>query len=259
MSGAPGLELFGQWDEGDAVRAAILKAGTPLGLKQVGYLAYPTTTLESGWIPGPLPAIFTGEALRPYRAWLPAASFEVARSLGGSYASDDITDYYATPYDLGYGSFVSLDHDFIGRKALETTSRAPRRRKVTLAWNGDDVSSAMHSLYVKGKAAQYIPLPWSSRYDSWHYDQVLDASHLVGLSTCCGYSYNERAMLSLAMVDTEVAIGSEVTLIWGDAVRRLATEPHVQVKIRAVIAPCPYAEVARTSYAPGWRTEAVRA
>jgi vanillate/3-O-methylgallate O-demethylase len=50
MSGAPGVELFGPWEERHEVRAAILEAGHPLGLRQVGYLAYPTTTLESGWV-----------------------------------------------------------------------------------------------------------------------------------------------------------------------------------------------------------------
>ena len=33
-----------------------------------------------------------------------------------------IEDYYFTPWDLGYGSYVKFDHDFVGRDALEGKS-----------------------------------------------------------------------------------------------------------------------------------------
>ena len=108
--------------------------------------AYSTNALESGWIPSPLPAIYTGDKMKAYRQWLPATSYEATASLGGSFYSDNIEDYYLTPCDLGYGPFVKFDHDFIGRAALEkmaAASRAPeghaglerrrRRARVQLA------------------------------------------------------------------------------------------------------------------------------
>jgi len=55
----------------------------------------------------------------PYREWLSGNSWEANASLGGSYDSDDIQDYYQTPWDLGYGKVINFDHDFIGRAALE--------------------------------------------------------------------------------------------------------------------------------------------
>ena len=103
MSGAPGLELFGPWDERDEVKAAIVEAGEEFGLRQVGSRVYATNTLESGWIPCPLPAVFTGDEMKSYRKWLPANGYEATGSLGGSLTSDDIEDYYLTPWDLGYG------------------------------------------------------------------------------------------------------------------------------------------------------------
>ena len=124
MSGAPGMELFGPWEERDEVRAAIVEAGAEFGLRQVGSRVYATNTLESGWIPCPLPAVFTGEQMKAYREWLPANGYEGTGSLGGSFYSDKIEDYYLTPYDLGYGPFVKFDHDFIGREALEGDGRA---------------------------------------------------------------------------------------------------------------------------------------
>ena len=119
MAGAPGLEIWGPYAEGEEIRAAILEAGKDFGLAQVGARAYSTNALESGWIPSPLPAVYTGEKMKAYRQWLPATSYEgKGGSIGGSFYSDNIEDYYMTPYELGYGPFVKFDHDFIGSEAL---------------------------------------------------------------------------------------------------------------------------------------------
>jgi vanillate/3-O-methylgallate O-demethylase len=261
MSGTKGLELFGPWEEGAAVKEAIVEAGEEFGLRQVGSRVYATNTLESGWIPCPLPAIFTGDDLRGYREWLPANGYEATGSLGGSYYSDDIEDYYFTPHDLGYWPHVKFDHDFVGREALEAMADEPKRRKVTLAWNGEDVARAMQSLFEKGEPAKYVDLPLSN-YSTWPYDRVMKDDELVGMSTFSGYSFNERSMLSLAAIDLDVEIGNEVTLVWGEeggGSRKPVVERHRQVEIRAIVSPCPYSEVARTQYAEGWRTKAAAA
>ncbi len=257
MSGVPGLELFGPWEDMEDVRAAIVEAGHEFALKQVGSRVYATNTLESGWIPCPLPAIFTGDGLRAYREWLPASGYEATGSLGGSFYSDDVEDYYLTPHDLGYWPFVKFDHDFIGRAALERM-REPRRRKVTLAWNGDDVAQAMRTWFKRGDPVKYIDLPLSN-YATWPYDRVLLDGRWVGVSTFSGYSSNERTMLSLAVLDIDVELGTEVTLVWGEedgGSDRPVVERHRQTEIRAIVSPCPYSEVARTSYAEGWRKQA---
>jgi vanillate/3-O-methylgallate O-demethylase len=258
MSGTKGLELFGPWEEGEEVKAAIVEAGRDHGLRQVGSRVYATNTLESGWIPSPLPAVFTGEKLTAYREWLPANGYEATGSLGGSLYSDDIEDYYLTPHDLGYWPHVKFDHDFVGREALEEMTDDPKRRKVTLAWNGEDVARAQQTLFEKGDPAKYIDLPLSN-YSTWPYDRIMKGDELVGISTFSGYSFNERSMLSLAIVDLDVDLGNEVTLIWGEeggGSRKPVVERHRQVEIRAIVSPCPYSEVARTQYAEGWRSKA---
>ncbi|HYK25577.1 MAG TPA: hypothetical protein VEV18_04920, partial [Steroidobacteraceae bacterium] len=123
MAGAPGLEIWGPYAEYDEIRDAIVEAGKEFGLKEVGSRAYASNTLESGWIPSPLPAIYTGEKLKKYREWLPANGYEGGGSISGSFVSDNIEDYYVTPYELGYGPFVKFDHDFIGRDALEKKAK----------------------------------------------------------------------------------------------------------------------------------------
>jgi vanillate/3-O-methylgallate O-demethylase len=252
MSGVPGLELFGPWDEGEDVRAAIVEAGQDYALAQVGSRVYATNTLESGWIPCPLPAVFTGDDMRAYREWLPAQGYEGTGSLGGSYYADDISDYYLTPHELGYGSFVKFDHEFTGREALEQMGE-PRRKKVTLAWNGDDVTRALGTMFQPEDRVKYIDLPLSN-YSTWPNDKVLLDDELVGVSTFSGYSSNESSMLSLAIVDVEHSEpGTEVVLVWGEedgGSAKPVVERHVQTEIRATVSPVPYAEVVRKTYRP---------
>jgi vanillate/3-O-methylgallate O-demethylase len=141
MAGEPGLEVFGPYELRDEIRAAIMEAGKEAGIVAVGSRTYASNTLESGWIPSPLPAVYSGEAMRAYRQWLPANGYEGTGSLGGSFVSPRIEDYYLTPFELGYGSFVKFDHDFIGREALEKRVRdgQAHRRKVTFEWNGEQI------------------------------------------------------------------------------------------------------------------------
>jgi vanillate/3-O-methylgallate O-demethylase len=98
MAGAPGLELWGPYESYDKVRDAVLEAGAEFGMLAVGARAYSSNTLESGWIPSPLPAIYSGEELRPYREWLGADSYEATNAVAGSFVSENIEDYYLTPW-----------------------------------------------------------------------------------------------------------------------------------------------------------------
>jgi len=254
MVGQPGWELWGPWEDGDAVREAIVKAGEEFGIRQVGARAYPTTCLESGWIPSPLPAIYTGEKMKPYRQWCSTKSYEAMASLGGSFYSDNIEDYYLTPYDLGYGPFVKFDHDFIGRTALEKMANNQTKKKVTLVWNGEDVERALGTLYHGGgDAVKYIDMPLAN-YATLPFDRVMKDGKRVGVSTYTGYTYNERVMLSLGVVDAaQGEPGTPVTIVWGEEGRgssKPTVERHKQMEIRATVAAVPYAEVARVAYRP---------
>jgi len=75
----------------------------------------------------------------------------------------------------------------------------------------------------------------------------------IGISTWVGYSSNEGKMLTLAILDNEYAQpGEQVTFVWGENPNstKKTVEPHVQTEISAVVAPVPYAEVAREAYRP---------
>ena len=260
MVGQPGFELFGPFAEGEVVRKALIEAGKEFGLTLVGGRTYSSNTLESGWIPSPLPAVYTGEALRPYREWLSANSHEGKTSIGGSYVPESIEGYYLTPWDLGYGPFVKFDHDFIGREALEKIANGPHRQKVTLQLDTEDLVRTMSSMLQEGDRAKYIEFP-SAVYSMHPFDQVLVNGRPAGLSTWIGYSAGEGAMLSLAIMEPEFAApGTEVTLVWGEpngGTRKPTVEPHVQTEIKAIVSPVPFSKIARDSYAEGWRTQKV--
>jgi vanillate/3-O-methylgallate O-demethylase len=257
MAGAPGLEIWGPYEQADEIREAIVEAGKDFGLVQVGARAYSSNTLESGWIPSPLPAVYTGEAMRKYREWLPAGGYEGTCSIGGSFVSGNIEDYYLTPYARGYGPFIQFDHEFIGREALEKKATLPHRKKVTFAWNADDVLKIFASLLVPGEVNyKYFDFP-NSNYASSSYDSVMMGGKVVGYSMFGGYSYNERTALSLGVVDPNIQIGDVLTLVWGEengGTKKPTVEPHRQLEIRVRVAPTPYARDARETYHSGWRT-----
>jgi vanillate/3-O-methylgallate O-demethylase len=202
--------------------------------------------------------VYTSEAERAYRKWLPAESYEATGTLAGSFVSDNIEDYYVTPWELGYGSFIKFDHDFIGRDALEKADPAAQRKKVTLAWDPEDITKIFASLFdVQGESYKFFDLPLAN-YGSANYDSVVDSEgNVVGFSMFTGYSANERRALSLATVNPDVPEGAEIKVVWGEpngGTTKAAVEPHQQIEVRAVVSPVPYSAVARNEYQGGWRT-----
>jgi vanillate/3-O-methylgallate O-demethylase len=237
MSRMGGLELHGPVEDRDAVLEALQKAGSQFDLVMGGSRAYSTVSPESGWIPSPMPAIYTGDAMKPYREWLGANGFEANASLGGSFYSENIEDYYQTPWDLGYGKHIKFDHDFIGRAALEKMADQPHRRKVWLKWNDEDVLKVFASQLGHGDRFKYMEVP-NAYYSTLPFDKILAGDSVVGLSTYSVYTSNVRCWFSLAMVDEAVADGTEVTVVWGEEDGGSAkpnVERHVQTNIRATV------------------------
>src|SRR6478736_960773 len=259
MAGAPGLEIWGPYAEQEEIRAAILEAGKEFGMVPCGSRAYPSNTLESGWIPSPLPAIYTGDAERGYREWLPADGYEATGTLAGSFVSEKIEDYYLNPWELGYGPFVKFDHEFLGREALQRVKPETQRKKVTLAWNPEDMAKIMGSLFnPEGTQYKFFDVPLAN-YASSNYDRVVDAGgRTVGLSMFSGYSYNEKQALSLATIRPDIAVGTELKVVWGEengGTKKTTVEPHQQLEVRVIVSPVPYSRVVRETYKQGWRSQ----
>ncbi len=258
MSGAPGLEVWGPYADKHYIQTTIIQAARDVGvdLRLCGSRAYSTNTLESGWIPSPLPGIYSGDGmLADYRHWLGADSYEAVGSIGGSYVSGNIADYYVNPFELGYGFYIGWKTDFIGKDALAKMKDAKNRKKVTFEWNRDDVMKVIASGFEDGTPYKWIDFP-QPNYASTSADMVMSDGKMVGMSMFNGYSYNERCMLSLGVVDDSVEVGDVLNLVWGepDDTAKTSKEKHRQTEIRVRVAPTPYSREARENYADSWRT-----
>lgn len=261
MAGAPGLEIWGPYADKHYIQSTIIEAARDVGvdLRPVGSRAYSTNTLESGWIPSPLPGIYTGDGmLQEYRDWLGQDSYEAIGSIGGSFVSDNIADYYVTPFELGYDFYIGWKKDdFIGKTALEGLKGKANRKRVTFEWNREDVLSVIASGFEQGTPYKWLDFP-QPNYASSSADMILQDGTMVGMSMFNGYSFNERCFLSLGVVNANVEIGDVLTLKWGepDTTGKTSTEVHKQADIRVRVAPTPYASEARENYAESWRTRA---
>lgn len=237
MAGQAGFEFVGPWADQEYVHEALVRAGEPLGLVRVGSMAYPTASLESGWIPTVVPAIYTDPDLAGYREWVGLYSFEGQKPLHGSFYSEDIEDYYVSPYELGYGRLVSFNHEFIGREALEKSKEDIRRTKVTLVLDMDDVRKALGD--DPGFVLSY------ARY------RVERSGELLGMTYYAGYLEPVGTVLSLGIIDRAHAEpGTRVELVWGEH-PGAGTAPDADLghpRIRATVQPAPFDQHARTHY-----------
>jgi glycine cleavage system aminomethyltransferase T len=237
MAGQDGYEFIGPWRFAAAVKDTLLQVGEKFGLVHVGALAYASASVESGWIPSPIPAIYTDPELAGYRAWLPLFGIEGQRPLDGSFFSANIEDYYCTPYELGYGRSISFNHDFIGRDALLAARESVTRTKVTLVFDPSDVRA------VLGEDLGY--------YLTYARHRVEVPSGLAGLTYQTATIDPAGTILALTIIDRRFAEpGTEVSVVWGEH-PGAGTPPDADLgfpRIRATVAPAPYDAHARTQY-----------
>jgi len=235
-----GLELFGPWRHADDVKEAILDAGREYALRQVGMKTYMTNNVN-GWLPSPVPAIYGDDGgLEGFREWLPAGGWEAEFSVGGSFVSDDVRDYYLNPVEMGYGDLIDFDHDFVGREALRETVENQRRTKVTLLWDRADVAGLFDSLFEEPTTRfMHLPRPHWARS---MYDRIEKGGEVVGVSKYPCYRDHVQEMMSLGIVDVELSEpGTEVTVVWGEEDSpKSVVEDHVEVELTATVAPVPY-------------------
>ena len=121
MAGAPGLEVWGPYADKHYIQSTILQAARDVGV-DLAHRRQPRVLDEHAGVGlDPLAA-----ARDLYRRRHAAGIPRLARrrqlrgvgSIGGSFASDNIEDYYVNPFELGYGFYIGWKSDFIGKDAL---------------------------------------------------------------------------------------------------------------------------------------------
>src|SRR3954447_18567962 len=237
MAGEIGFELQGPVEHKQEVYDAIVEAGQEFGIRKLGGRTAPINHLEACFptiATDYIPAIFepgTADYLELFAASMTA--FAQPAYIAGSYDGQDISEYYRSPVELGWGRNINFDHDFLGREALEAEKANPRRTIRTLVWNADDVQDVYNSLFRPGENYDYMELPRDQRGFMWA-DRVSLNGETVGVATSRGYSYYFREMISLSTIDVAVSeIGTELVVHWGRPGRR-------QKDIRVVVAAAPY-------------------
>ena len=238
MASAPGMEFWAPYGEREAVLQSLVDAGKEFGLKRGGGRTYSTAGPQSGWVGAVLPAVYSGDDMVAYRNWLPDTSYEASLSVGGSFMSDRIDDYYLDPWDVGYHRLIDWNHDFKGRDALLEKRDGRHRRKIWLKWNEEDVLKIQRSMLGGREPCKYLEMP-AAHYATCPYDQVLKNGNAVGMSVYAAYTIAAKGWFSIGIIDEdEVAFGQEVSIVWGEpdgGTRKPTIEPHVQTEIRAVI------------------------
>jgi len=237
MSGEVGFELQGPREWGEEIHDLLMAAGRPFGIRRIGARVTMINHLEASYptiATDYIPAIFDPELadyLAEFRASMP--SFAQPAYIAGSYDGKQISEYYRSPVELGWGRTIRFDHEFLGREALEAEKAAPRRLLRTLVWNAEDVQDVYGSLFRPGENYDYMEMPRDQRGFMWA-DRVTLDGQPVGVATSRGYSYYFREMISLSTLDVAVSeIGTALIVHWGHPGGR-------QKEIRAVVAPAPY-------------------
>ncbi|WP_218938471.1 hypothetical protein [Modestobacter altitudinis] len=239
MSGEVGFELQGPREWGEEIRQLVMEAGRPFGIRRIGARVTPINHLEASYptiATDYIPAIFDAELadyLAEFRSSMP--DFAQPAYIAGSYDGQQVSEYYRSPIELGWGRNVRFDHDFLGREALEVEKAFPRRVLRTLVWDAEDVQDVYASLFRPGENYEYMDMPRDQRGFMWADRVSLDGA-TVGVATSRGYSYWFRQMLSLSTIDVAASeLGTELVVHWGKPGGR-------QKEIRAVVAPAPYKE-----------------
>jgi vanillate/3-O-methylgallate O-demethylase len=236
MAGEIGFEFHGPAEHAEDVRTAILEAGAAHGIRRLGRRTAMINHLEAAFPTGGwhyLADFFSDPEFIPW-AMGEFDFYGLSGSLAGSFESDNLDDYLCSPVELGWAKSIKFDHEFTGRAALEAELANPRRVRVTLVWDSDDVVDLYRTLFEDGEFVPQLDLPHNQRWVSW-FDAVRDEDgNDVGISTSPGYSTWARKVLTLAYVKPDLAEpGTAVRILWGEPGKP-------QRLIRAVVAPAPY-------------------
>lgn len=229
ISGELGYEVHGSIDHGSAIWAAVVQAGGPNGLRQLGARAQCVQHIEAGiatvgldYFPA---SIGTPGMTKLLPGGAPSGSFIPRNGL---------VDYFRYPGELGWGKRgTTARHDFVGRDALVAIDAAggPQRTLATLVWHSADVVDLFAAQFADGvDIPQQMDMP---RHMDVRFDSVRVGGEEIGVSSSRTYSASLRRTISLCVIDRAHAEpGTAVTVVWG-------SPETPQREIRAVVAAAP--------------------
>lgn len=238
MSGCLAYEMHGAEEDAEAAYTAILASVEKFGGVKQGFRNY----VVLNHTPAGYPNQFQHFAYDLYSGDPAFAGFAKQNCApqivyGSAEAEPGIMN--VTPFDIGWGGCVNLDHDFVGKDAL-IAAKDSHRQAVTLEWDADDVADVFRSQFQGRGEEPYEPI--EAYHDAYNgaaapgiYGCLVQADgKTIGHAAGRCYDFYDQRMLSLAFIDPAYAVeGRELSVIWGKPNSRQKT-------IRAKVAPYPY-------------------
>jgi vanillate/3-O-methylgallate O-demethylase len=215
MSGELGYEVHGDSADGSVVWNAIVEAGKPLGLEQMGHRTMPFNHLE---------------------AFFPTCWLDY---IPATFKADSQTEnvLFHSPIEFGWINTIDFSRDFPGKQALLDELENPKKKSVMLVWNSEDVLKIYASLFDDEPDSIDLP-PLPVKTSETHFDfaiPVLTNDYkLAGFATNRGYSPRTKKYISITHLDIEYAKeGTELLVKYG-------REGARQIMIRATVQNAPY-------------------
>lgn len=223
MAGTLGYEVHGKIEGALEVYQALMEAGKPYDIHELGRHGYHNTHTEGSIPQGGIHFSWGGPLTNPV--------------VVGS-AANDVEWLHATPYDLGWEKMISFKHDFPGKAALEAESKRHHNTLVHLIWDADDILKVAATWFNKDEEmADLMPLAEDMSFTlssaQLHHDRVYDGEKMIGVSSGRMFSPKNREMMSLGIVDQDYAVeGKVVEVLWGNPGTR-----QMRIKARVMLTP----------------------
>lgn len=227
MAGTLGYEVHGKIEDALDVYNALLEAGKPFGIQQLGRHGYRNCHVE-----GSIPQI----------AEHFASPFDTKPVITGSLnPNSDLI--YRSPIDLGWEKMINFNHEFVGKAALEKELAGHHNTMVHLIWDVDDIMKVIRTAFEAGNSCDVMDLVEDYDYvhnnGGIHMDEVYDGNIMIGVASGRMLSAKTREMISVCTIDQDYAVeGKTVEVLWGNPGTR-------QMRIKAKVMLFPYIKEGR--------------
>lgn len=215
MSGELGYEVHGAAEDGSVVWNAIVEAGKPFGLQQLGHRTMPFNHLE---------------------AYFPTCWLDyIPATFHADPATEDVL--FHSPVEFGWIGTIDFERDFPAKQALLEEIEHPKKKSMMLVWNSEDVLKIYASLFDDEPDSIDLPaMPTKTSETGFAFAlPVLTQDYqLAGFATNRGYSPRTKKFISIAQLDIAYAQeGTELLVKYGAEGKR-------QIMIRATVQSAPY-------------------
>lgn len=234
MSGTLAYELRGPAEDGPRVYAAAFNAGEQYGIKRLGWRSYPVNHNFGGF---PQITCSFESALCEDEEFCRTSLAPFVPT--GSVDPENKRARFRTPGEVDWLWMAKFDHDFVGREAVESESKNPKRAIKSLVWNTEDIKDIYASLFEEGEPYKYMEFPSAEIQPAGgHQDYIFTPDgREIGYSSVPIYSSWYHLTVSQACLDIDQAVdGTELIVKWGDYGKRMKD-------VRVTVAKYPYIDL----------------